>query len=144
MDRIVVIQGGLAITAPISTTIKKAYKYHPPASVAAPNCPCFFNSWTKTSGKRANGAMRERQFAVHMQLLVDDSDSDRASDIASAFYEQLETALDADQTLNHTVETTRPLRGGSPTLAALERAGRLYIGLDLYLDLVMTEAYTSG
>jgi len=137
MDRIVQLQGDLAIEEPTSMRIAKAYKYVPPMRVAAPSTPCFMNTWTMV-GETRRSVVREQMYIVHMQLLVADADQDRAADIASAFHEQLVNAFDKDVTLLATC-TRQALRGADPTLVLLERAGRAYIGLNLYLDVWFTE-----
>jgi len=137
LDRIIVIQDGLAITDPITADVKKAYKYVPRANVILTDVPAFTNAWTLTSLERFIG-YRIQNYTVHMQLFVEDANIDQAADIASSFHKELIDALDADIALNNTV-TQHSLRGGNPTLVGLERAGKIYIGLDLFLDLEMKE-----
>jgi hypothetical protein len=140
LDRIIAIQDGLAITDPIAEDVKKAYKYVPRANVTLTDVPAFTNEWTLTSLDRFV-SFRIQNYTVHMQLFVEDADIDRAADIASSFHKELIDALDADIALNNTV-TQHSLRGGNPTLVGLERAGKIYIGLDLFLDLEMKEGAT--
>ena len=142
LDQIVVIQGGLSITSPVTASVKKAYKYVPKASVALPDNPAWTNDWSLTSLERFV-SFRVQNYTVHSQLFVQDADIDRAADIASAFLDKFITALDADISLSQTV-TQHTLRGGNPTLVGLERAGQIYIGLDLFLDLEMKEAVSFG
>lgn len=137
LDRIIAIQRSLSITSPIAATIKRAYKYFPPQE-APLETPCFQNAWTLVSEERGGGVRRQR-YTVRMQLLVDDADQERAADIATAFHVALVDAFDADVTLAQTC-SHQSLRGGSPTLVVFERAGRFYVGLDLYLDIEMDEA----
>lgn len=137
MDRLVTIQSGLAIAAPIVATIKKAYKYPPAMNVALPSTPAWTNTWTLTRYQRMSGK-RTHEYAVNMQLHIDDANHDRAADIATNFYDALITALDADVTLAHTVVMQTP-RGGDPTLVMLDRAGRHYVGLNLFLDLFLED-----
>ena len=140
LDRIIVIQGGLSITSPSTENVKKAYKYVPRANVILTDVPAFTNEWTLASLERFV-SFRIQNYTVHMQLFVEDADIDRAADIASSFHKELIDALDADIALSNTV-TQHSLRGGNPTLVGLERAGRMYIGLDLFLDLEMKEGAT--
>ena len=134
------MQAAIAITDPVTASIKKAYKYVPAASVALPDTPCWTNEWTLTSVDRFVG-LRIQNYTVHMQLFVQDADLDRAADIASSFHKEFVDDLDADISLNNTV-TQQSLRGGSPTLAGLQRANLAYIGLDLFLDIEMKEGVT--
>ena len=137
MAQLVALQAGLTIASPIPASIKKAYTYFPPASVANPDCPCFMNSWTMTDEVR-DGGMRWQHYTVHMQLFVDNADKDVAADIAAGFHVALVDALDISTSLGGTV-AMQIIRGGSPTLAVLERSGQAYMGLDLYLDLTLKE-----
>lgn len=139
LDRIVAIQQSLSITSPVALSIKRAYKYVPPQE-AALDLPCWQNSWTMVSETRGFGS-REQLYTVNMQLLVADADQDRAADIATAFHVALVDALDNDRTLGGTV-TRQDLRGGNPTLVVFERSGNVYLGLNLFLDLVMYEPKT--
>ena len=138
LDKLIVIQAGLSITAPINLDVGKAYKYFPPAKEALPNDPCWMNEWTLASVERFID-LRVQNFIVHSQLFVNDPDLDRAADIASAFMDAFLTKLDADITLGQSV-TQHNLRGGNPTLGSLKRGNQTYMGLDLFLDLEMKEA----
>ena len=106
------------------------------AGDATPECPCFLNSWTMVDEERAP-QQRIQHYTVHMQLFIDDTDHDRAADIATAFHVALVDALDAATSLSGSV-VYQQLRGGSPTLATLTR-GRDYIGLDLFCELTLKE-----
>ncbi len=140
MASIIVVQAALAITDPITASVAEAWKYRPPGKMALNSFPVFMNEWTFVGEKRAN-SLREQEYTVHMQLAVNDSDADQAADIASAFHVALIDAFDADVKLNNTV-TRQSIRGGNPTLANLEFAGPNYIGLDLFMDIVMSEGGT--
>ena len=142
LDRIVAVQGNLTITDPITTSVAEAWKYRPPGKVALNSFPLFMNEWTFVDEKRAN-SLREQEYTVHMQLAVLDADANQAADIASAFHGALVDAFDADVNLDNTV-TRQSLRGGNPTLVNLEFAGQPYIGLDLFMDIVMSEGKTFG
>lgn len=139
LDRLVALQLALAITSPADEHIKAAHKEPPPMSSGLPDVPCWIN-WLEYPTYRRSNAMREREYIVHMQLFV--SDVDRASGIARAFKEQLDTALDNDVTLNGACTLQRNLRGGE---RELEWAGKKFRGLDLMLDvLIGYEAATLG
>lgn len=138
MGAVVTLQESLSITAPVSSSIKRAYKYTPPMSSSLPDTPCFFNSWTLQNQELDIG-LRILFYTVHMQLAVLDSDQDQAADIASSYMNALITAHNADVQIGDTV-TLSQLRGGDPTLAVLSWAGTDYIGLDLFLDVELKDA----
>ena len=138
MGNVVTLQEGLSITAPISSSIKRAYKYMPPAASALPDTPCFFNSWT-LQNQQLDISLRILSYTVHMQLAVLDADQDVAADIASSYMNALITAHNADVQLSGSCTLTA-LRGGDPTLAVLSWAGQDYIGLDLFLDIEIKDA----
>jgi hypothetical protein len=76
---------------------------------------------------------------VEMQFFARQIDLPNAAEVATAFMPKIMDAFDADVTLGGTV-TDSALRGGTPTLARLERGDLFYLGLDLFLDLTMKEA----
>ena len=137
ITRLRAIQVGLSITDPSEASVLRAYPYYPSRDSALPDCPCWINTWTLTREDRAI-SLREQFYTIHMQLFVDDADLDVSADLASAFMAEIVDALDADVTLNETV-TDSALRGGDPTLALFEWGALSYIGLDLFLDLKMSE-----
>jgi len=139
LDRIVALQLALAITSPLAASVKAAHKEPPPMTSALPDVPCWIN-WLEYPTYQRSNAMRQREYIVHMQLFV--RDVDRASTIARAFKEQLDTALDDDITLAGACTLQRNLRGGE---RQLDWAGQSFRGLDLLLDvLVGYEAATFG
>jgi hypothetical protein len=138
MDRIVAIELGLSISQPVAVTVKRAYKYPPAMNVALPSTPAWVNTWTLTRYQRMSGK-RTHEYAVNAQLHVEDANQDRAAEIATNFYVAFIAALDADVTLNHTAVLHTP-RGGDPTLVLFERAGKGYVGLNLFLDLFLEDA----
>jgi hypothetical protein len=138
MTRIIAVQAALTITDPIAASIKKAWRYTPPQSQTVTETPAFINSWTLNQETRYSNGYRRHDYTVHMQLLVEDSDKDRAADIASAFHAALLTAFDADVQLAGAC-SGQTIRGGDPTLANFEFAGNPYIGLDLYMDIRMDD-----
>ena len=145
MTNLVALQAGLSITSPLALAVKKAWPYVPPQSVLLPDLPCWTNSWDLGREDRFVG-MREQRYTVQMQLFVAEAgagEQDRQADVATAFMDKLVDALDADVTLGQTV-SEHWLRGASPSLAILERGGKSYIGLNLFLDLRLTEAKSFG
>ena len=142
LDQLIILQAALSITDPETVTIKKAWKYMAPQDAILPDAPCWMNEWRMVSEGRDSG-LRRQDYTVHMQLFIDNADQERAADIASAFHVALVAALDLKITLSGTV-VLHNLRGGDPTLAILERAGRSYVGLNLYLDLLMEDVGVFG
>jgi hypothetical protein len=142
ITKLIVIQKALTISDPSSQTVKKAWNYFPPSSAALPEIPAWTNSWDLLRVERHIG-LRIQWYTVHMQFFAGpvEAEAEVFADIATSFMASLVTDLDADVTLGQSV-TNHFLRGGSPTLAILERAGKGYIGLDLFLDLEMKDAVT--
>lgn len=143
LDAIVVIQGNLSISSPLSRVIKKAWKLGPPASVKLPDWPAFVNSWTLLA-QEPNFQSRFLRYRINMQLLVAPItvDSDLHADIATAFWEQMLTDFGQDVELGGAV-TLSNLRGGEPTLAQLDRpaAGESFVGINAILDIEVLEAF---
>jgi hypothetical protein len=137
MTNIVSLQEGLSITAPISSSILRAYKYMPPMASALPDTPCFLNNWT-LQNQELDVGLRILFYTVRMQLAVLDADQDQAADIASSYMNALITAHNADVQLGGSCNLT-VLRGGDPTLAVLNWAGIDFVGLDLFLDVQITD-----
>ncbi len=138
MTNVVSLQEGLSITAPISSSILRAYKYMPPMASALPDTPCFLNNWT-LQNQELDVGLRILFYTVRMQLVVLDADQDQAADIASSYMNALITAQNADVQLGGSCNLT-VLRGGNPTLAVLNWAGIDYIGLDLFMDVEIKDA----
>ena len=138
LTNLVTLQEGLSITAPVSSSIKRAYKYTPPQSSSLPDTPCVLNTWSLTS-QELDISLRILFYTIRMQLIVHDSDQDRAADIASSYMNAIITAQNADVTLDGAVNQSI-LRGSDPTLGVLSWAGVDYIGLDLLLDIELKAA----
>ena len=138
LTNLVTLQEGLSITAPVSSSIKRAYKYTPPQSSSLPDTPCVLNTWSLTS-QELDISLRILFYTIRMQLIVHDSDQDRAADIASSYMNAIITAQNADVTLGGSVNQSI-LRGSDPTLGVLSWAGVDYIGLDLLLDVELKAA----
>jgi hypothetical protein len=138
MTKVVALQESLSITAPISSSVLRAYKYMPPMSSALPDCPCWINAWTLQNQELAI-SLRVLFYTIRMQLVIDDADQDQAADIASAYMNAFIDAHYQDVQLDGSCNLSS-LRGGDPTLAVLSWAGRDYIGLDLFLDVELKAA----
>lgn len=140
LDNLIVLQASVSITDPLSLSIKKAFAFVPPQSVILPDLPAWVNAWDLVREERHVG-LRVLFYTVSMQLFVAEAslEQDRMARAASAFMEALVNKLDTDVTLGGQVAEAS-LRGASPTLAILERAGKGYIGLNLLLDLEIKEA----
>jgi len=138
MTEVVTLQESLSITAPISSSILRAYKYMPPMASALPDTPCWMNSWT-LQNQELDVSLRILFYTIRMQLAILDADQDQAADIASSYMTALITAQNADIQLSGACNITS-LRGGDPTLAVLNWAGQDYIGLDLFMDVQIKDA----
>lgn len=138
MSKVVTLQESLSITAPISSSILRAYKYMPPMSSSLPDCPCWLNAWTLQRQELAIG-LRVLFYSVRMQCVIDDADQDQAADIASSYMNAFIDAHYQDVQLDGSCNVSY-LRGGDPTLSVLNWAGRDYIGLDLFLDVELKAA----
>jgi hypothetical protein len=138
LTNLVTLQESLSITAPVSSSIKRAYRYTPNMASALPDTPCFLNTWTLTNQELAI-SLRILFYTIRMQLVVHDSDTDRAADICTAYMNSLITAQNADVTLGGAVNGTS-LRGNDPTLGILSWAGQDFVGLDLTMDCEIKDA----
>jgi hypothetical protein len=138
MNKVTTLQESLSITAPVSSSILRAYKYMPPMSSSLPDCPCWINAWSLQNQELAI-SLRVLFYTIRMQLVIDDADQDQAADIASAYMNAFIDEHYKDVQLDGSCNVSY-LRGGDPTLAVLSWAGRDYIGLDLYLDVELKAA----
>lgn len=140
-----VIQAAITISSPSSIAVAKVWPYFPPQSVAVSESPAFFNEWIFVREDRTTNGMRQQYYTDHMQLFVYDADSDRAADIATAFMAAIVDAFDAEETLNGTAFRTK-LRGSGggnrPAIFPVKWDNFTFIGLDLYLDIELTEGKT--
>lgn len=159
INALVVVQGGLEITVPRPVKVAKAWNYSPPQNESlASALPAFTNSWDMLPIERMGGQGRWRRYAIHMQFYaaqVTRGDDSLAADIATAFEDSIETALgqrnaaglggyflygDVGGEIVPTIQQ-QIIRGGSPTLAILERGGAGYVGLDLFLDVALEDTF---
>jgi len=138
-------EGALQITDPYALTCKRAYLYIPERSSATPEVDPFgfFNGWTLLYEKRLPNAQREHKYVIQIQGLAKEPSLDKASQIATSFFDQLMAVLDLHQTLEGTC-TEQSLRGASPTLGRLEWAGVEFMGVNLLLDVVLRDPTTAG
>ena len=146
MAEVATIQAALTISSPASMTVNKVWAYPPPMANAIPakDTPAFVNEWSFDREERTTNGMRQQYYTVHMQFLVDaEADYDNASLIASSFMAALIDGFDATETINGSAFWSK-LRGGNPTLTPMMRNGLLYAGLDLFLDVTLTEGKTYG
>lgn len=142
-------QSAIAITSPLALTVAKVWPYFPPQSVAIADSPAFINEWIFDHEDRITNGVRSQYYTDHMQLLVYDADSNVAADIATAFMEKIVDAFDAHERLGgNTVAFRTKLRGSGggtrPTLFTVTWAGFTFVGLDLFLDVELTEGKTYG
>lgn len=131
----------LTITEPLALGIRKAWKFVPPSNNAVVDLPCTFSKY-ELKKVVFGPALLQRQYAINIQLLAGKADmqGDIASDIASAFCEALVQKLLENQRLSGTVANIIGLRGASPdTLTTLNWAGLPFVGLDLYLDVLLSD-----
>lgn len=147
-DYLATLLASLTITEPVAAQIKRSWKFIPPANYAIQRAdlPCTFSSY-ELKGVVFGPAILKRQYSLHIQLLTGQAEmqGDIASDIASAFGESLIQALIQHQRMNGTVSVINDLRGASPdTLTALSWAGESFIGLDLYLDVLLTDVINNA
>ncbi len=142
ITEIVKVQEKMAITAPAHVSIKKVWPFFPPSSTtAAIAVPCWMNEWSLIREDRFSSNWTDEWYTVHMQLLIQDMDLSRAAWIASAFmpvalraFDSVDGAGDGGVSLGGTA-VTQTVRGGTPTLARIERSEGVYMGLDLFMDL---------
>lgn len=142
MQQIVTIESGLSIASPMALSSPRAYLIAPRQSVGLTDKVVFMN-WPDTALEKRMGGFREDNFTVMIDCLVNDSDSDRAADIALAFFDAAWVAFDgqrpAGQRLGSTVDFLE-LRADRPMLEILEWNNRPYPGFHMFLDLTLFEA----
>jgi hypothetical protein len=140
MAEIVARQAVLSIASPTAASVQKAWDYFPPDAVGVPDDYTFMNSWSLTGTERSAGLFYEK-YVVHMQLFIRNADRDVGIKIAAAFHAALLAAFGPHPTLGGKV-ADQQIRGGTPTLANLSRAGVDYPGLDLFMDVTIKNAMT--
>lgn len=142
LDSLVTLQESLAITDPITTSVKQAHKTFPKQDNLLPDTPCVINI-PRLVRVTEIFQSRQQQWQVRMQLLVDDADRDRAADIVLALLQKLLDALSDAITLNGL-----PLmieESTSDDLGAFDYGGKSFTGIELTTSLIVPlEAVTVG
>lgn len=157
MEAIVAVQKGISITLPEPRTVARAFLTSPHQGETVP-VPCFTNSWDFVAETR-NGMVRYLDFTVNMRLHVaraTEGDTSKNAEIATAFLDPILTAfgktnattgLGGIQLKGSVGGVTTPtatytnIRGGSPTLAIFGDGAERTIGLDLFLEVRLTDAF---
>lgn len=139
LTQIVTIESGLSIASPIALASPRVYKICPPRSRPLSERAVFMN-WPDAITELRMGDFREDNFTVQIDFFATDANSDRAADIALAFFDATWLAFDAQRVagarLGNTVDFLE-LRAERPALEILEWAGKGYPGFHLFLDVVM-------
>lgn len=138
LDQLIIIQAAVAITDPVTTNIKKAWKTIPPVTADLGETPAMFNIWTLNEWQKAIQLGIER-WSITSTIAVYDADLDRAADIVLALVEQYMSDLVSKSSLVNTV-TGWDLRGDDPTLVSLQRSNRDYVGASLRMDIEIKQA----
>lgn len=132
---------GLAITDPVQASIKKAYRYVPPPRIGVPDYPCAFVTFQQRPVV-FGPALLHKPYTLHIQVFVAPIEDDAAPEKTAHFMDAIVTKLAesaATIRLGGSVSLIQELRGEAPeTMAVFERAGKQFIGLDLYLDVQIT------
>ena len=141
LDQLIIREAALSITSPITTSIKKAWKYMAPQESTVPETPCFMNGWRLVDHEIGHGRSSVKEvYVVNAQLFIKDADLERGSDIATAFHVAFITDIeDGDLTLAGSVAIMRFREGDGAALVTLERAGAAYMGVNYFLELVLTK-----
>ena len=140
LDQLVIVENAVEITDPITIVPAdtRAYKYVPTQSSQLPELPAWFNTATLRQINRSS-SLRRTMWDLQVTLLVYDADFDQAVDIAAALLDQFLNDLDSAVTLGGTVASTE-IRGGAPTLQALQYGKRTLAGAEIHLDVQECDA----
>lgn len=157
MKSIVAVQERVSISSPEPRTIARAYMTGPHQGQSL-TMPCFTNSWDFV-GETRNGMVRYLDFVVNMRLHVAraaDGDNSKHAEIATAFLDPILTAFgktnantglggiqlkgDVAGSIVPTATYTN-IRGGTPTLAVFGDGDSRTVGLDLLLEVRLTDAF---
>lgn len=131
------IQAGLAVTtaggAPADASIVKAHPF-PLDWNELPNwsVPAFFNTYDLVRLEYGVSYL-ERLWTITTQCVVADARREVAAEMATHFLEEWLQALVADTTLTATVNLNT-VRGGSPTLGAVNLNGVEFVAVTLLVD----------
>ncbi len=141
LDAIVTREAAITIAAPVAATIRKAHKYMAPQEATLPETPCFMNGWRLVSHKMGHGRGSVIEtYVVNAQLFIEDADIEVAADIATAFHVAFVTDIeDGDITLGGAAKKYQFRDGDGASLVALQRAGRNYIGVNYFLEVLLTK-----
>lgn len=158
MHALVAVQEVISITSPEPRQVKKAWPFVPPQNqVVTANMPCWTNAWDFVRETR-HSSLRYLEYTVNMRLHVGQAtagDNSKLAEIALAFLPPTLTAFgqkngaglggitlhgDVNGTVVPTV-TYQNIRGGSPTLGVFGDGEARTIGLDLFLDLQVSETF---
>lgn len=138
----------VSISAPVAKSIRRVYKFPPPQRLALADLPCVILTYEQEP-VLFKPALLMKPYSIRLQVFVAPAaaDADVSADIASEFLEQMIQTISGNMTLGGTVSVIRAFRGGglrsegiAETLTALEWAGNAYVGLDLIIDVTITEA----
>lgn len=125
--------------------IKRVWAYSPPMSKSIQaDTPAWINTFTFT--RRPSGStMRTLHLSVRSQLYVHDADQDRGLEIATRMFADMLDRLDHNVTLKDAdgqpTVTRLDYRGADPTLGLGERGGLAYQMVDMWIDLMIQEAF---
>lgn len=138
MDSIYHLEGTLAVTSPRAARVQKVWSYSPPADKVVTSTPCITNAHSPQAVSYLSVLSRVT-YTVNINLLVKDTDSDRAADLASAFIQPVIDTFGANIKLGISEWTVLGLRfnGFQPLYFAdySAAAGVAVLGLDFFLDL---------
>lgn len=135
------IQRSIAITSPVSQTIRRTH-WGPPAGTVN-ELPCIINIMSETDRTLGMARRRESVYRISVQALIARAtpEDERSGRIATAFWFAAKTAFDSDSTIGGTVTHAR-LVGAHPTVPViLQHAGQAYIGFDATLEIQQVEVF---
>lgn len=135
------LQKTIAITSPVSVTVKRVYWGAPAGSVL--ELPCIFNALTEPERTLGFGS-REQGPRITVQCLVQKAtiEDEAASLRATALWYAAKDKFDKDYTIGGTVSFAT-LKGGNPTVPViLTHAGEAYIGFDAVLEILDVTSFT--
>lgn len=129
----------VAITSPQAAEIQHVYKLMPDSSRMIDVWPSAILNY-ELQGTIFHPNFLERQYAVHVQLLVAPVSAGQqlASEMAVAFDEALALALSDEMRLGGNVSVVRGYHSDSPdAIVRLTWGGASFVGLDVYLDVTL-------
>lgn len=132
----------LAITLPRAATIKRVYPYIPSPRTPLTDLPCAMLTFEQKPVV-FHSALMHRDYGINVRVVTGKVEPDGiiAAEMAASFLDAIITACSGAITLGGTVSLIQQLRGQSPeTLVLWEWAGIGYVGLDLFLDVRLSES----